>query len=71
MGLAMTQAVTCQPLTTEPSPCAICSGQGGNGAGFYPSTTALLSQCQSTNASYVFTHLLLMLHNIGNWQCVK
>lgn len=42
MGLAMTQAVSCQPLTTEPSPCGICRGQSGNRAGFTPSTTALL-----------------------------
>jgi hypothetical protein len=52
----MARAVSRRPLTAEArvrsrvSPCGICSGQSGTGAGFVPSTSVFRCQFHSTGA---------------------
>jgi hypothetical protein len=68
----MAQALSRRPLSTktrarsQASPCGICGGQSGTRAGFSPSILVFPCQYHSTNNSYLFIHLSLLLNNLGN-----
>ena len=57
MGLAMAQVATRQPLTTEASPCGICSGQSGNGTGF-----PQVLQLSSVSVTPLIFHLCSLIY---------
>jgi hypothetical protein len=51
-------------VQSQTSPRAICGGQSGTGPGFSTSTSALLCQYHSTNASHsLIHHVSPMLYN--------